>query len=136
MPCMSICGTTILTRPEGQVDPTSLPGLPKDDDGPVFAEPWQAQAFALTLKLHEDGRFTWAEWAETLAGEITRAQAAGDPDDGSTYYHHWLAALERLAVTKDLATPSDLARRRSDWETAYKTTPHGIPVKLPESSQK
>ena len=112
---------------------TALPDLPCDDDGPVFAEPWQAQAFALTLKLHEDGRFTWTEWAETLAAEITRAQEVGDPDDGSTYYHHWLAALEHLAVTKGLATPTDLAGRRKDWMTAYKTTPHGKPVKLRNS---
>ncbi len=131
---MSICGTTTLTRPDGDADFKALPGLPRDDDGPVFAEPWQAQAFALTLKLHEDGQFTWTEWTETLAAEITRAQQAGDPDDGSTYYHHWLAALERLAVTKDLATLSDLANRKIDWEIAYKTTPHGKPVILQKSS--
>ena len=125
-----------MTRPETgtgiEADPASLPGLPKDDEGPVFAEPWQAQAFALTLRLHQDGHFTWAEWAEALAAEIKRAQAAGDPDDGSTYYHHWLAALEHLAVTKGLATPSTLAKCKKDWETAYKTTPHGKPVLVPK----
>ena len=131
---MSICGTTILSRPE---DPkaglAALPGLPRSADGPVFAEPWQAQAFALALKLHQDGRFTWKEWADTLAAEITRAQAAGDPDDGRTYYHHWLAALERLAVTKGLATSPSLAKCKIDWEKAYKKTPHGQPVRLPET---
>jgi nitrile hydratase accessory protein len=133
---MSICGTTTLSgceKGDGKDGPATLPGLPKDNDGPVFAEPWQAQAFALTVKLHEDGRFTWAEWAETLAAEITRAQAAGDPDDGSTYYHHWLAALERISVTKGLATPTDLEDRRCAWETAHRTTPHGKPVKLTTS---
>ncbi len=110
-----------------------MPGLPRDADGPVFAEPWQAQAFALTLQLHEDGRFTWAEWADTLAAEIKRAQAAGDADDGSTYYRHWLAALERLAVTKGLATASTLAECKQAWETAYKSTQHGKPVKPPDS---
>lgn len=130
---MSISGTTILTRPEPDADPTALPGLPHDADGPVFAEPWQAQAFALTLKLHQDGQFTWTEWAETLAAEIKKAQAAGDPDDGSTYYHHWLAALETLAVTRGLATYSTLAKCKSDWETAFKRTPHGKPVRLPDS---
>ena len=120
-------------RPGIEFDPSTLPGLPLEDEGPVFAEPWQAQAFALTLRLHQDGHFTWAEWAETLAAEIARAQAAGDPDDGSTYYHHWLAALERLAVTKGLAAPSTLAKCKKDWETAYKTTPHGKPVLLHKS---
>ena len=123
-----------MSRPEAP-EPTlaTLPGLPRDSDGPVFAEPWQAQVFALTLRLHEDGRFTWAEWADALAAEIRRAQAAGDPDDGSTYYHHWLAALERLAVTKGLATASALAKCKRAWEIAYKTTQHGRPVKPPDS---
>ena len=113
-------------------DPLSLPGLPKDRDGLVFAEPWQAQAFALTLNLHADGRFTWREWAETLAAEIKRAQAAGDPDDGTTYYYHWLAALERLAVTKGLTSRSSLAKCKTDWETAYRNTPHGKPARISE----
>ena len=127
---MSICGTTILTRPEPDADPCALPGLPRDADGPVFAEPWQAQAFAMTLKLHQDGRFTWVEWADALAAEITRAQAAGDPDDGTTYYRHWLAALEHIAVTKGLATRPGLAKCKTEWEAAYKITPHGKPVNL------
>lgn len=130
---MSICGTTILTRPEPDADPCALPGLPRDADGPVFAEPWQAQAFAMTLKLHQDGRFTWVEWADALAAEITRAQAAGDPDDGTTYYQHWLAALEHMAVTKGLATRPGLAKCKTEWEAAYKITPHGKPVNLARS---
>ncbi len=131
---MSIFGTIILSRREPTAaELAGLPGLPRDADGPVFAEPWQAQAFALTLKLHQDGHFTWGEWADMLADEIRRAQAAGDPDDGSTYYRHWLAALERLAVTKRLATESALAKCKNDWELAYKTTPHGKPVTPRES---
>lgn len=133
---MSTFGMTILSRADETprpIDLASLTGLPRDEDGPVFAEPWQAQAFALTLKLHQDGRFTWAEWAEALATEIKCAQAAGDPDDGTTYYQHWLAALEHLAVTKGLATRPGLAKCKTEWETAYKTTPHGKPVELPIS---
>lgn len=45
----------------------ALPRIPRDEDGPVFAEPWQAQAFALAVKLSEDGYFTWKEWAAALA---------------------------------------------------------------------
>ena len=130
---MSISGTTTLSRPDEPAGPGDLPGLPRNTDGPVFAEPWQAQAFALTLKLHQDGRFTWGEWAEALAAQIRAAQAAGDPDDGSTYYHHWLAALERLVVTKGLATSSRLANCKTAWEAAYQSTPHGQPVELPKS---
>ena len=69
----------------------------------MFREPWEAQAFAMTLALHERGLFTWTEWADALSSAIKRAQAAGDCDDGSTYYEHWLAALETLVGTKGIA---------------------------------
>src|SRR6202035_47990 len=81
-----------------------VPGIPRDAEGPVFREPWEAQAFAMALALHERGLFTWPEWAATLAGEIKRAQAAGDPDTGETYYRHWLNALERLVARSGVAT--------------------------------
>ncbi|MDT5196828.1 MAG: hypothetical protein QOH20_3582, partial [Mycobacterium sp.] len=93
--------------------------IPRDADGaPAFEAPWQAQAFAMTLVLHERGLFTWNEWASTLATEISRAQAAGDPDDGSTYYRHWLAAIERLVVDKGVATSDHLDARRAAWDRA------------------
>src|SRR5690348_3633813 len=82
----------------------AVPGVPRDENGPVFREPWEARAFAMALSLHERGLFTWTEWAETLGEEIKRAQAAGDPDTGETYYLHWLATLERLVATKGVAT--------------------------------
>ena len=107
-----------------------LPGQPRDDDGPVFAEPWQAQAFALTLKLHEAGHFTWNEWATTLGAEIEAAQARGDPDLGDTYYEHWLAALERLAAEKGLTPYGELGARKAAWERAFLNTPHGRPILL------
>ena len=81
-----------------------MPGVPRDEDGPVFREPWEARAFAMALALHEAGVFTWKEWAETLGAEIKRAQAAGDPDTGETYYQHWLATLETLVAAKGVAT--------------------------------
>ncbi|HTT81354.1 MAG TPA: nitrile hydratase accessory protein, partial [Stellaceae bacterium] len=87
----------------------ALPGLPRDEAGPVFREPWEAEAFAMTLALHRRGAFTWPEWAAALAEAITRAQRAGDPDRGDTYYHHWLAALERLVAEKGIADGADLA---------------------------
>jgi nitrile hydratase accessory protein len=73
-----------------------LPGIPMDADSPVFNEPWEARAFAMTLALHERGAFTWPQWAAALSREITQARAAGDADLGDTYYQHWLRALESL----------------------------------------
>src|SRR5204863_6924086 len=108
----------------------ALPGIPRDADGPVFGEPWEAQAFAMTLALHEQGLFTWAEWAAALGAEIANAQAAGDPDTGETYYRHWLAALERLVAEKGVATRDTLARTRDAWDHAAERTPHGEPIEL------
>jgi len=108
----------------------ALPGLPRDDGGPVFREPWEAQAFAMTLVLYKRGLFTWGEWAATLAEEIKRAQATGDPDTGDTYYRHWLAALERLVAEKGIADNASLARYRDAWDRAADRTPHGQPIEL------
>jgi nitrile hydratase accessory protein len=108
----------------------ALPGLPHDDDGPVFGEPWEAQAFAMALALHERGLFTWSEWAATLAQEIRSAQAAGDPDRGNTYYHHWLKALERLVAEKNIASAAALTAHRTAWAHAAARTPHGTPIML------
>ena len=108
----------------------SVPGVPRDDDGPVFREPWEAQAFAMALVLHERGLFTWSEWAATLAGEIARAQAGGDPDTGETYYRHWLATLERLVAAKGVASSDTLHRYRDAWDHAADRTPHGQPIEL------
>ncbi|HEY1310766.1 MAG TPA: nitrile hydratase accessory protein [Pseudolabrys sp.] len=107
-----------------------VPGIPRDADGPVFGEPWQAQAFAMTLALHERGLFTWDEWAAALSVEIKRAQAAGDPDTGETYYSHWLNALEKLVADKGVATHDTLHRYRDAWDHACDRTPHGQPIVL------
>jgi len=107
-----------------------VPGIPQDAKGPVFHEPWEAQAFAMALALQERGLFTWPEWAATLAAEIKRAQAQGDPDTGATYYHHWLATLERLVEEKGVTDPQALARYRDAWSRAAARTPHGLPVEL------
>jgi len=108
----------------------SVPGIPSDDEGPVFREPWEAQAFAMTLSLHERGLFTWAEWAQTLGAEIKRAQAAGDPDTGETYYRHWLNALERIVAEKGVTDAPTLSRYRDAWDHAADRTPHGTPIEL------
>jgi nitrile hydratase accessory protein len=108
----------------------AVPGVPRDAQGPVFREPWEAQAFSMALALHQRGLFTWAEWAATLADEIKRAQAAGDPDTGETYYRHWLATLERLVAEKGVASRDTLARYRDAWDRAADRTPHGTPIEL------
>jgi nitrile hydratase accessory protein len=107
-----------------------LPALPREQGEPVFAAPWQAQAFALAVKLSEQGHFTWSEWATTLAEEIERHAGEGEPDDGSMYYHHWLAALERLVAAKGLSDPQSLRNRKEAWADAYRHTPHGEAVTL------
>jgi len=111
----------------------SIPGVPRDADGPVFREPWEAQAFAMTLALHERGLFTWPEWAATLADEIKKAQAAGDPDTGETYYQHWLNALERMVAHKGVTDPATLKRYHDAWDRASDRTPHGQPIELRQS---
>jgi nitrile hydratase accessory protein len=108
----------------------SLASIPQNDEGPVFRAPWEAEAFALAVSLNERGLFTWKEWAATLGDEIKKAQAAGDPDTGETYYHHWLATLERIVAAKGLADAPLLARTRDAWEHACARTPHGTPIEL------
>jgi nitrile hydratase accessory protein len=107
-----------------------LEDLPRDEAGPVFRAPWEAQAFAMAVALHARGLFTWPEWAETLGAEIKKAQAAGDPDTGETYYLHWLNALERLVEAKGVADAGTLARYHDAWDRAADRTPHGQPIEL------
>ena len=114
-------------------DRSTIPiaGIPSDAEGPVFREPWEAQAFAMALALHKRGLFTWPEWAEALSAEITRAQADGDPDTGETYYRHWLKALEGLVIRRGVATPAAIEATTEAWHAAAAATPHGQPIVLP-----
>jgi nitrile hydratase accessory protein len=108
-----------------------LAGLPRDEQGPVFKEPWEARAFAMVLRLHQHGLFTWTEWADALAHEIRAARDAGDADLGDTYYHHWLTALEAMAARKGATSMDELARCGRAWAEAARCTPHGQAVELP-----
>jgi len=112
------------------LDLGALPALPRDDEGPVFNAPWEAQAFAMTLSLHAAGAFTWREWADALAAELSAAAAHGEPDDGSHYYEHWLAALEKLVTKKGVVPAQELQRRLDEWDAAARATPHGRPIEL------
>jgi nitrile hydratase accessory protein len=146
-----ICGTTTLNRPDSTAEPESLavlPRLPRDAGGPVFAEPWQAEAFALAVRLSAQGCFSWKEWAAALADELAAAEKRAPPgaqsvtaatqhseaDAGSIYYQCWLTALERLVVAKGLADPASLLAQKQAWAEAYRTTPHGLPVELRNTS--
>ena len=108
----------------------AVASIPRNAEGPVFREPWEAAAFAMALALHERGLFAWTEWATTLGDEIKKAQAAGDPDTGETYYHHWLATLERLVAAKGLTSAAALGETRDAWRRACARTPHGKPIVL------
>ena len=111
-------------------DVPDVPGIPVDDDGPVFAEPWQAQAFALAVSLHERGAFSWPDWAAALGEQLAAARAAGDPDTGETYWLHWLATLERMVERQGLSDAATLDRYRTGWDRAAHRTPHGRPIEL------
>ena len=107
-----------------------MPVLEKNHEGPVFKEPWQAQAFAMAVTLSEAGLFSWQEWSSELVARIQSRQKKGDPDDGETYYQHWLETLEKMLSRKNLIEHADLLMRISEWEEAYLKTPHGQPVQL------
>lgn len=109
---------------------SAVPGIPRGPEGPVFREPWEAQAFAMTLALHNRDLFSWSEWTAVLGDEIKRAQANGDPDTGETYYRHWLAALERIVAEKRITDIATLARYRVAWARAAERTPHGAAIVL------
>lgn len=124
---------TILSTPDPDLNAqrlADLPRLPRDEGGPVFAEPWQAQAFAMAVKLSEQGYFTWKEWAKALATELEAAAGRGEPDDGTHYYEHWLVTLERMVTDKRLTDTAALRERKDAWADAYRHTPHGKPVVL------
>jgi nitrile hydratase accessory protein len=108
----------------------SIPGIPRDEAGPVFAAPWQAQAFAMALTLQQREIFTWAEWAEMLGAARAHAATNGAPDTGDTYYQDWLAALEQMVTAKGLADAALLGRTRDAWDRAAERTPHGTPIEL------
>jgi nitrile hydratase accessory protein len=108
----------------------ALPGIPRDENGPVFRAPWEAHAFAMALALHEKNFFAWTEWSAMLGEEIKKAQAAGDPDTGETYYRHWLATLERMVAAKGATSAQTLEQHYQAWESAMRRTPHGKPIEL------
>lgn len=111
-----------------------FPFQPVDNEGPIFKQPWEAQAFGLVVALHEQGAFSWEEWAAALSTQITLAQEQGDPDLGDTYYQHWLAALEKVVSEKNLSSVSEVASRVDEWRSAYVNTPHGQPIELKNAS--
>ncbi len=117
-------------------DLDALPSLPRDEEGPVFREPWEAQAFSMTVMLHQQGHFTWKEWTECLGAEIAGAKERGDPDLGDTYYLHWLAAIEKMVAEKGLVGADSLGLRKKEWDAAARATPHGQPILLRQEKER
>lgn len=117
-----------MNQPEVARALDALPGIPRDRDGPVFAEPWHAQVFALAVALEAAGAFSWGEWAEALGAEITAQgpQACGE----EAYYAAWLSALERLTAAKGIVPEPERALREAAWNRAARATPHGSPIEL------
>jgi nitrile hydratase accessory protein len=121
-----------LSRPERDRAAALAAGtpIPHDADGPVFAEPWQAQAFALVVALQNRGVFTAEEWAQALGAEIREALASGGCRDGSDYYERWCEALEHLLIDKGLASHEGIDTLAAAWDRAAEATPHGTPIRL------
>ena len=111
-------------------DLSALPAIPRDDEGPVFRAPWEAQAFGMAVALHERGCFAWKEFVRYLTDEIGAAKARGEADDGSRYYEYWLTALEKLVAAKGLVSHPELLERKDEWDRAARATPHGRPIVL------
>lgn len=104
------------------------PGLPKSPEGdPVFPEPWAAEAFAMTVHLHEKGLFAWGEWAEVLSKELQRH---GRAQDGSDYFDCWVAALSEMLISRGVADASVILKLQKSWQRAAEATPHGKPIEL------
>lgn len=93
----------------------------------TFHEPWQAQAFAMTIALHQKGLFSWKEWATCLSAQLGELGAA---EDGSDYYRRWLSALEKLLSDKGVAAGSEIDALAASWQRAAHATPHGKPILL------
>jgi nitrile hydratase accessory protein len=110
--------------------PPVSPDWPGSVDEPVFSAPWQAHAFAMVLRLHEHGLFSWSEWASALAAQIGAARACDKADLGDPYYRHWLSALESIVTAKGASSAAELERYREAWDRAADRTPHGQPIEL------
>lgn len=97
-----------------------------------FAEPWHGKLFALTHALAASGLFAWTDWSAHFGATLAQVRDAGGPDDGSDYYDVWLAALEVFLAERRHADPTQVSAIKAAWTDAYRTTPHGDPVELPE----
>ena len=115
---------------------TPLPpvqGLPIDKDEPVFHAPWQAKTFALTVKLHEAGLFTWSAWAETFSGVLKGmpTDLGGDIRSAAyaeAYFSAWTTALERMIAQAGVTDAAQLGDVAATWKRAAEATPHGTPI--------
>jgi len=99
---------------------------------PVFAEPWHAQVFAVTVALNEAGRFDWPDWAARFSATLKRHGLSRALDGGDDYFHAWLETLEGFLAEQGVAPPEDVRSVHDAWEKAFRTTPHGQPVHLPQ----
>jgi len=112
--------------------------MPDQSDSPndpeqKFEEPWHAQVFALTLHLHDAGIVRWPEWTAHFGQALAEAGEVRTLDGGNDYYLIWLDALARLLVEKGHADAKTLARLTEEWSLVYRKTPHGKPVRLPDT---
>jgi nitrile hydratase accessory protein len=116
--------------PDREEDAATLAGSRREGRRVVFAEPWQARAFAIAVQASRQGCFTWSEWTHALSRELQRASGTDPQSAGAQYYDCWLTALQSLLVAKGAVAKAELHKRKDAWEDAYRRTPHGRPVSL------
>jgi nitrile hydratase accessory protein len=114
--------------------PDTVVTQPDVAEDPVFAEPWQAQAFAMTMQLSQRGAFTWGDWVEAFSTEIRTHPTQPGEDNTVAYYRQWLAALETILTARGLSTAEEISGTQELWRQAYLNTPHGLPVALENAS--
>lgn len=123
-----------MSPPDREASLARSPGLRLSDDGaPVFPQPWAAEAFAMTVHLHQRGLFSWSEWAETLSAELKRQDPARCGED---YFDHWVAALTAILVRRGVADEKSVLALQASWQRAAEATPHGRAIELGNDPQR
>lgn len=111
-------------KTELMIDPQWL------DEGPAFSEPWQAEAFALTMQLSRMGHFTWADWVSAFSAEIEASPQTADEDINTAYYRQWAQALEKIVAARGLMSNDEVADYQEHWRRSYFHTEHGKPIEF------
>ena len=100
---------------------TSFGPVVVEENEPVFHDDWEKRVFSVMFL--------------SGLGPIDASRHAIERMDPvhyleTTYYEHWLKALEALVIDKGLLAESEIQARHEAWDRAHRATPHGEPVDL------